>query len=147
MKPSARAEFDESIEQSSEWLRWLGDALHKDDREFSYTAFRAVMHTLRDTLIPEKAAALGTVLPMLLRGVYYEGWKPRVLRRGKDERDEFLEEVGEASPPRDEYDAERIVHAVFMLLSARLSEDEVEDALRILPEDIKVFWPKATAAL
>jgi uncharacterized protein (DUF2267 family) len=33
-----------------------------------------VLHVLRDRLTPEQAVHLGAQLPILVRGVYYEGW-------------------------------------------------------------------------
>lgn len=43
-------------------------------RYHAYNALRAVLHALRDRLPPDVAVHLGAQLPMLVRGIYYEGW-------------------------------------------------------------------------
>ena len=48
---------------------------HTDDRHLAYVALRATLHALRDRLGPENAVHLAAQLPMLLRGLYYEGWR------------------------------------------------------------------------
>ena len=40
----------------------------------AYLALRTVLHALRDRLTVEEAVDLGAQLPMLIRGLYYEGW-------------------------------------------------------------------------
>ena len=73
---------------------------HLSDRHHAYNALRAVLHALRDRLTPEQAVHLGTQLPILVRGVYYEGW--RLAAKPSDERqtNEFAANVGAQLPPR-----------------------------------------------
>ena len=40
------------------------------------SGLRAVLHALRDRLPVAEAAHLGAQLPMLVRGFYYDCWKP-----------------------------------------------------------------------
>ena len=53
---------------------------------------------IRDPVVPtvNEVAALGVQLPMLVRGFYYEGWKPadKPLRERKKET--FLTHISEA---------------------------------------------------
>ena len=34
-----------------------------------------MLHALRDRLTPDSAVHLGAQLPILVRGIYYEGWR------------------------------------------------------------------------
>jgi Uncharacterized conserved protein (DUF2267) len=47
-------------------------------------ALRSVLHVLRNRLTPEQAVHLGAQLPLLVRGIFYEGW--RIAGKPSDER-------------------------------------------------------------
>ena len=66
--------LDHSVQETNTWLKGLEEELQVDNRQQAYNALRAVLHTLRDRLPPEVAIKLGAQLPILVRGIYYEGW-------------------------------------------------------------------------
>jgi uncharacterized protein (DUF2267 family) len=74
MSESGVAALDHTIQETNIWLKELAERLHLQDRHHAYAALRAVLHALRDRLTPETAVHLGAQLPMLVRGLYYEGW-------------------------------------------------------------------------
>ena len=67
--------FDKTLQETNHWLRDLMERLGTDDRQLAYSVLRATLHAVRDRIGPESAVHLGAQLPMLLRGLYYEGWK------------------------------------------------------------------------
>ena len=68
--------FDKTVQESNLWLKDVMERLDTRDRHHAYSTLRAVLHALRDRIGPESAAHLGAQLPMLLRGLFYEGWDP-----------------------------------------------------------------------
>jgi uncharacterized protein (DUF2267 family) len=48
-----------------------------------------VLHCLRDHLIIDEVAHLGDQLPMLVRGIYYQAWRPS----GKPEKSRSQEDL------------------------------------------------------
>ena len=68
--------FDKTIQESNLWIKDVMERLDTLDRHHAYSALRAVLHGLRDRIGPENAAHLGAQLPMLMRGLFYEGWDP-----------------------------------------------------------------------
>src|SRR5215831_6660899 len=68
--------FGATIYKTDEWLSQLKRLLATDDRHVAYLALRATLHALRDRLTVQEVAQLGAQLPMLIRGLYYEGWNP-----------------------------------------------------------------------
>jgi uncharacterized protein (DUF2267 family) len=80
---------------------------------------RAVLHTLRDRLPVNEAAHLGAQLPMLIRGIYYEGWTPAD-KPEKMHRDEFLARIHAQFRDDPAIDPVRVAQAVLEVISAEL---------------------------
>jgi len=129
-----------TLHKTNEWLARICDALGDPDRRRAYTALRSTLHALRDRLQPEEAVHLGAQLPMLVRGLYYEGWrlagKPLRIRT----LDEFLEAV-EDEIPDEGLDPELAVRAVFAVLGAHVSHGEIDMVRNALPAPIRALWP------
>src|SRR5207249_4578104 len=68
--------FDATIQKTNSWLDDVMQVGGWPDRHTAYRALRATLHALRDRLIIDEVAQLGAQLPMLIRGLYYEGWDP-----------------------------------------------------------------------
>jgi uncharacterized protein (DUF2267 family) len=69
--------FDRTLHKTNVWLKDVMCAMNWENRERAYSALRATLHALRDILPIYEAVDLGAQLPILLRGVYYEGWNPK----------------------------------------------------------------------
>lgn len=137
--------FARNVHTAEEWLKELQEELHVDDKRKAYQALRATLHTLRDRLPAGEAAHLGAQLPMLVRGFYYEGWKPDARPADFRTPDEMYAAVRERAPAADQdliNDAPRVTAAVLGLLRRRISEGEVEDVKRALPDDLARLWPE-----
>src|SRR5689334_20095781 len=94
--------LNHTIEQTNSWLQKLAD-LQFSDRQEAYAGLRSVLHALRDRLTPEQAVHLGAQLPTVVRGIYYEGWKPSQTPTPGHHLLEFLERVASELPPQFPY--------------------------------------------
>ena len=65
-----------AVETTEEWISALMARLGWHDKERTYLALLAALHALRDALPRDEAGYLGVQLPVLLRGLYFEGWHP-----------------------------------------------------------------------
>lgn len=134
--------FDSTIEKTHIWLNeLLGDLRWGDDRQKAYSVMRATLHALRDRLTVDQAAHLGAQLPMLIRGIYYEGWVPSDKPLRQRSKEEFLDHVQqEIADPS--IDVEQATRAVFRLLDKRITEGEIGDIRNSMPAGVKLLWPE-----
>jgi uncharacterized protein (DUF2267 family) len=132
--------FNKALQDANAWLNEaMGDL--DADRHRAYHALRAVLHATRDRLSVRECHDLAAQLPMLLRGLYFEGYTPA----GKPLDSDFLPAVAEGlrdGQPLDPADAAR---AVFRLLDDNVARGQIEEVKRQLPADAFVLWPRRVA--
>jgi uncharacterized protein (DUF2267 family) len=133
--------LDHSVQITHEWINELDADLGWNSRARSFRLLRAVLHALRDCLPPAEAADLAAQLPTLLRGVFYEHYRPMHLHAGRWSLEEFLERLNRSFPkdPIEEGMADA-ANAVFAQLARRVSAGEIRDIIQTLPTEIRELW-------
>ena len=138
--------IDRTVQLTHIWINDLDGRLGWESKSRSYRLLRTVLQAIRDWLPANEAADLAAQLPELLRGVYYEHWRPAntpVKRRSKGD---FLARIDHA------FNTDPLVHTpdavsnVFAMLSDRISAGEIEDVRRALPADLRNLWPAKSQA-
>jgi uncharacterized protein (DUF2267 family) len=134
--------IDRTVHATNAWLTELDERLEWQDRHRSWRLLRETLHALRDWLSVNEAVELGAQMPMLLRGLYFEGWRPAATPVKPRKRDDFLMRIERAfeSDPID--DIEEAVASVFDLLSRHVSPGEIKDVRQALPKDLRELWPE-----
>ncbi len=132
--------FDATVQKTNIWLKDIMETLGWQDRQEAYLALRATLHALRDRLTIEETAQLAAQLPMLVRGFYYEGWDPTGKPLRERHKKEFLSRIRDEMRPYA-VDYEQVARAVFSVMANRVSEGEIEDVERVLPESLRELWP------
>jgi uncharacterized protein (DUF2267 family) len=133
--------LDAAIQATDDWISAIMQRLGWQDREKAYLALLATLHALRDSLPRDEAGYLGVQLPVLLRGLYFEGWHPASHVPRAKSRSTFLERIQEGVHRDPGIDAEQVAHAVFSLLAQRLPAGEIDDAKAATPQALRMFWP------
>jgi uncharacterized protein (DUF2267 family) len=128
------------------WIKDLDKALHWNNKARSYRLLRSVLHALRDWLQVNESANLAAQLPTLVRGIYYDQWRPAATPVKERSKTNFLARV-----ERDFYndplpDAAFAVSAVFRLLSEKVTGGEISDVRQALPADLRALWPGSAKA-
>ena len=134
--------FDETLQVTRSWLNDVMARLGATDTHHAYHALRVCLHALRDRLPPENAVHLAAQLPMLVRGFYFEGWKPSATPTPERSLDEFLAHIQRGFGRDPDTDAEEAARAVFLVLADRLSPGEVRKVVQVLPHDLRALWPR-----
>ncbi|WP_301176661.1 DUF2267 domain-containing protein [Actinomadura geliboluensis] len=134
--------FDKTIDKTNRVLKEIEHAhgWSKEQRNMSYDALRAVLHALRDRLTVDECAHLAAQLPLLVRGVYYEGWDPSRVPVKMD-KEEFLRSVGHDFPHEVDGDMERLVSTVLQALRQYVTEGEWQDIKSSISRDLRPLIP------
>jgi uncharacterized protein (DUF2267 family) len=133
--------IDTTVQKTHLWLKEIAEELGTTDRHRAYRALRSVLHALRDRLTVDEAAQLGAQLPMLVRGIYYEGWDPSHKPLKERHKEEFLAHIRRDFRDEPTVDAEQLARAVFAVLARRVTEGEIEDVKHLLPKELRELWP------
>lgn len=132
--------IDATVQKTNAWLTSIMGCEPGLGRHDAYAALRAVLHALRDRLTVDAAAHLGAQMPMLVRGLFYEGWHPA----GKPLRirniEEFLAHVEQELPGELASRSEPIARAVFRVVEQYVDAGEVDKVIAALPRALRELW-------
>ncbi len=135
------AVLDTSLQRTHEWLNEIGGELGFDNERAAYAALRATLHAVRDRLPVELVAHLGAELPMLVRGVYYDGWHPSAAGLKAAHAEDFCQSMrGELLGHDELQDVERVAQAVLRVVDRRIEPGQVDHVLDALPKQARSLW-------
>jgi uncharacterized protein (DUF2267 family) len=134
--------FDTTVDKTNRLLKEIEQEYGwpKDRRNQSYAALRGVLHAIRDRLTVEESAQFSAQLPMLVRGLFYEGWDPSnvPVRMG---REDFLGRVRQEFPYEVRGTTEELVTNVIKALKLYGTEGEWEDIRASMPKELATVVP------
>jgi uncharacterized protein (DUF2267 family) len=133
--------LDKSVQTTNIWLNEITDAIGPD-RQLAWHVLGVVLRALRDRLPADDAAHLAAQLPLVIRGAYYEQYRPSIQPEVIRSRDEFLERVADGFRNVRPVDPEEAVKAVFASLSRHIQKGQVDKTQHALPEEIRRLWPE-----
>ncbi len=138
---SVPATISHAVQQTQEWLKSLRDTGGYANEAEALAVLRAVLHQLRDRLTPQQAVDLGAQLPIIVRGIYYEGWRPNRTPERVRSVDEFLDGVAAKLSPHP-LSAEMAARDVFSLLALTIDSGEIRKVISQLPAEERELWPE-----
>lgn len=140
MGATSIANFTQAAQQAQQWVNELADDLDWDERR-AYHLLRSVLHATRDWLPQKEVTDLSAQLPVLIRGIYFEGWNPHatpVAARGKQD---FVDRIQDAFKNDSLNDPEAAIAAAFRLLDRHVSQGEIEDVRSAMKKPLRELWP------
>jgi uncharacterized protein (DUF2267 family) len=128
--------FDHANEKANAWIKDMMRELGTDDPRQAYHALCASLHFLRDRLSVNEAAQLAAQLPLLVRGLFYEGWHPAATptheRRPKDVLASMHKQLGDG----EAVDPERALAATLEVLREHVAAGELSSLAQVLPRSL-----------
>jgi uncharacterized protein (DUF2267 family) len=134
--------IESTVQLTHEWVNDLNGRLDWSSPKDALRLLRAVLTTPRDHLSHEEAAQFAAQLPLLIRGMYYEGWKPAATPLRDRDLGRFVAAVEQGVSGTLDYRGSEDIVTVFKMLNIRVSRGEIADARAALPEAIRRLWPE-----
>lgn len=134
--PTTHDPIADAAAKSRGWIREVERELGVDEAA-AYGATRAALHALRDRLSVDDAAKIAAHLPTLLRGLFYEGWRPAHAPRRMDA--EAMTARVAAELPRSIPDADRAGRAVWRVLARHLPPPLLAHVEQHVPGDVRAL--------
>ncbi len=134
--------FEKYGNETQLWVAEIAEYMHCPGKTGqAYSALKAVLHTIRDRSTIQEVFQLSAQLPVLIRGIYFEGYKPA----GKPDKmnaEEFLQKIKQRMGPSAEVPPSEALKAVLTILYEKTSPGEMEDIKGLMPKDIRNLWSR-----
>ena len=128
--------FDSSLEKTNIIFKRIEDELEwSNRRRQTYHAVRTFLHALRDRLTIDQAVQFSAQLPLILKGVFFDGWNPKIVPI-KMHREEFVQYVAGEFQLDVKEGTDRLIRIVSDAIFDHISPDERFKVLNNLPKDL-----------
>lgn len=134
--------FDKTVQTTHIWLDEIMETVGPD-RNVAWHVLGAVLRSLRDRLPLELAAHLGAQLPLLVRGAYYDRYRPGHAPERANTEDEFLGYVASDLGGIRPVNVREAARSVMAVLAHHVTPEQVEKVKRALPAAIRKMWPES----
>jgi uncharacterized protein (DUF2267 family) len=142
MSATGLAVFDKTVQITNTWLGEIMEVLGPD-RQVAWHALGAVLRTVRDRIPLGLAAHLGAQLPLLVRGAYYDQWRPSDEPQTWRSLEDFVARVSAQLRDLRPVNARDAARAVFQVLNHHVNPDQIVHVREALPEPVRRLWPES----
>ncbi len=135
--------IDHTVQQTQEWVNELIERLDWISHRDALRLLRVTLHGIRDHLKLDETAQFAAQLPLLIRGMFFEGWVPKNTPVKQRHAVDFVAAIESQVGDVLDYRGAEDIATVFKLLNAKISRGEVADVRASLPGEIRAMWPEA----
>ena len=147
MSTTAPDVFDKTFQTTHLWLDELvRDEAVGPDKQLAWHILGAVLRAVRDRLPIELAAHLGSQLPLLVRGTFYDQFRPSDLPGRQRSLDEFLQGIGDELAMSRPVNVREAARAVFGILSRHVNRGQIDKVREAMPEEVRAIWADDASA-
>jgi len=138
--------IDEAVHKLNMWLLDLMKAMKWDSRERALSAYRATLHTVRDLLPDNNVVHFGAQLPLILKGIFYDGWTLKArptyqVNTAAQFYDLVRFELGSANLKFDNETIRQFTKAIFQNMTKHMGEKEMRKVKALLRENVRDIIP------
>lgn len=135
--------FDKHYQDASRFVKSLARRLGTPgDPEHAIRVLKSIFGVLRRKIVPDESLQLISKLPLILKGIYVDGWNIYEPLSEATTLDDFLFEVRNTSPERSYLDfanselAKKKIVTVFNTLKRFVYDGELNDILHNLSREM-----------
>ena len=133
--------IDHTVQLTHEWINELRERLDWDSSRDALRLLRTTLTLIRDHLGHQEVAQLSAQLPLLIRGMFFEGWQPEHTPVHDRKSGHFMAAIEDQVGDVLRYRGVQDVSTVLRLLDSKISEGEIRDVKACLPQSIRDLWP------
>ena len=130
------------MQKTHEWLCDFMDHTGRKDEQKTWQMLRATLHVLRDRLTIEQCAHLSAQLPMIIRGLFFEGWKPSYQPSDIRDRKAFVDAVSKEVGNIPDIDPNQAIDGTLHVLTTHVTDGELQKIKGMLPPELRSMWPE-----
>lgn len=131
--------LDRSIHLTMEWLKEIQEEFRWPDMNRVYSATKAVLLATRDRVTVVEAHHFAAQIPLVMKGMFFDGYNPSDKPLNIRNQEEFLEHVRYHFGDNP-LDAENAVRTVARVLRRKISPGQYEDVVGNMPENIQKLY-------
>jgi uncharacterized protein (DUF2267 family) len=136
--------LDNSVDLTNVWFRDILSQLKWQSKESAYQALRGTLHAIRDRLPAEEAVELAAQLPLIIKGMYFDGWTLRD-KPEKFKKEEFARRVHAQFQYDPNVNPAEVIRAVLRVMYKHMGEGELRDVRSNMPKEIQEWFPEEVA--
>jgi uncharacterized protein (DUF2267 family) len=134
--------LDRTWQKAHELVNELKGRLDWSSDRDTLRLLRVTLHQIRDRIHVNETAQLSAQLPIIIRGMFFEGWQPNLVPLPERRAADFISAIEHHVGDMMEYRGPQDILTVFKLLNARISAGQINDIRANLPEEIRALWPE-----
>jgi uncharacterized protein (DUF2267 family) len=102
----------------------------------------AVLRSIRDELQVEQSAHFAAQLPLLIRGAYFDQYRPAIQPAAVRSQEDFIGRVHRDLDGSRPVKIEQATTAVMRTLNRHITEGQVRKVRDALPRGVRALWPE-----
>src|SRR6516162_9122960 len=133
--------FDRTLHTTNLWLDEISAEIGPD-RHLAWHVLGSVLRSIRDEMQVEQSAHFAAQLPLIIRGAYYDQYRPAAQPAEHRTQDDFIARIRRDLDGARPIRPEQAIAAVMRTLNRHVTEGQVKKVRDALPKGVRSMWPE-----
>jgi uncharacterized protein (DUF2267 family) len=133
--------FDKTLHTTNVWLDEISAEIGPD-RHLAWHVLGAVLRSIRDEMLVEQSAHFAAQLPLLVRGAYFDQYRPSVQPLSARSHEDFIAHIQHDLDGTRPVNVEQAATVVMRTLNRHVTEGQIKKVRDSLPKGVRALWPE-----